>query len=243
MKIQAAILTCPSREGILRDTLDGFIRSGIPKGIETVVYCDSAAPRGQSHVVQEPWQYRYLWAGTEMHSRGNLAAFTAIIAIAAFEKVERLLYFEDDVLPCKNAIERMISVGVPDEAAFTTFFDMKEFYPGAPHGLYEVPLRGIDGRGFWGLQAVTMNGDVLAKLHKQQHLAQRSNELRNHSDMVLIEAMEQLGYESYAAHIPCLVEHTGYTDSAIWQFESHDISRTATNFKGIDFDALQSVKE
>lgn len=233
--IRVSILTCPGREKHALATASAFCESGLLKGADHVIYSD-----GESQLpgMYYDWILDQLWSDPD--SRGNLAAFERILTLSQLMERKYHIYLEDDIRPCRNALERMCAVGVPDFAPFTTFFDMKEFYPGTPKGLYKVPLRGIDGRGFWGLQACMFDRKAIAALHAQGHIRERRKILKSHSDMVLIEALEQLGYTHYAAHVPSLVEHIGYNDSAIWAFDSHDISRRATNFLGEDFDALTS---
>jgi hypothetical protein len=135
----------------------------------------------------------------------------------------------------------MLAVGVPAGCAFTTFFDMKEFFPGTPFGLYEVPLKGIDGRGFWGLQAVLFPVETIKTFVNSTVPAELSKTLQSHSDMVLVKTLEPV-FSHYASHIPCLVEHVGANASSIWKFQDHAINRRATNFTSVAFDAMTLPK-
>lgn len=233
LKQRLVMLTCPGREKQAFETAEAFRRSGIPPQLdELIIYSDGRAELPQW--MGGNWQHENLWD----HSQGNLAAFVRILTLSRIHGVDYLFFVEDDVRPCKNALQRMYDVGVPLGCAFTTFFDMKEFYPGAPSGLYNVPVRGIDGRGFWGMQALCINGAVLREIFDSKHMHERRKDLKSHSDIVLMEAVEKLGFKYYAAHVPSLVEHVGHNSSSIWKFDEHGISRTATNFPGEDFDAL-----
>jgi hypothetical protein len=244
------IQTCPGRETFLANTLRSFHENGgAPKGTPLAICYDGelpapAYPRVEGTVALSIWK----------EPRGNLAAFHAILSFALqiSSPGDRILFFEDDISFCKNAVARMLAVGVPPGCAFTSFFDMKEFFPGTPYGLYRVPLSGVDGRGFWGLQAVLFTYETVKTFVESEVFKVRAKTLKSHSDMVLVEALKEVAKEghqtcdAYAAHVPSLVEHEGADSSAIWQFKTsaplipgnHEINRRATNPCPPGFDAL-----
>lgn len=237
MKTRISMLTCPGREKHAYRTMDAVLDSGAENVDEMFVFCD-----GEAHVGDfGPWETENLWS--HKTGRGNLRAFHRVMVKASIDKVERHIFIEDDVRPCQGAIKRMLDVGVPGGLPFVSFFDMKEFYPGAPEGLYTVPLMGIDGRGFWGLQAVLFNQPLMTmafiepKSPGLRFFREQMNKHRSHSDMILAQALQKAGYDRYACHLPCLFEHVGHTDSSIWKFDKHDVSRKATNFPGETFNA------
>lgn len=232
------IQSCPGRERLLRETVRSLIHAGAPW--EAIVVCIDGTCEDILQGALSLWP----------ESRGNLQSFIQIMSIAAksIADDDLVLFVEDDVQFCKNAIPRIFATGVPKGLPFTTFFDMKEFFPGTPYGLYRVPLKGIDGRGFWGLQCVLFTAEAVRHFANSPLPAEKAKTLRNHSDMVLAETLatrydsdgsgSEIQYDSYAAHVPCLVEHVGAEQSAIWKFQEHEITRRATNYPGRGFDAL-----
>src|SRR4029450_9082507 len=89
------VSTCP-RPGAdyLRETLAGLDRAGaadLPK----LVLSDGPLRRGCARRPESLSRRAYLWA----------ASRTAVAA-----GVERLLYFEDDIAPCTNAVLRMLAI-------------------------------------------------------------------------------------------------------------------------------------
>jgi len=233
MKTRIYIQTCHGREKHLWAMLQSLVESGYPsQEIERLTICVD----GDASVVDGGTPFDVVQLSRQ--SKGNLRTFMAIMsrAFAEGQPGDRMLFFEDDISFCKNALTRMLRVGVPSGCAFTTFFDMKEFFPGTPYGLYRVPLQGVDGRGFWGLQAVMFPHETVKAFHESVVPAQQAEKLKSHSDMVLVKALGAQ-YESYCGHVPCLVEHEGATDSAIWKFDEHEINRRATNYRHGGFDA------
>jgi len=234
------IQSCPGRERFLEATVNSLIEAGAPW--ETIVVCVDGFPGNNAcyHGAITLWP----------EPRGNLQAFIQIMSIAAKSAApgDPILFVEDDVQFCRNAIPRIFATGVPKGQPFTTFFDMKEFFPGTPYGLYRVPLQGLDGRGFWGLQCVLLTFEAVQHFANSPLPAEKAKKLKNHSDMVLAMTLatrndgasgqDSVLYDSYAAHVPCLVEHVGAEHSAIWKFQEHEISRRATNYPGRGFDAL-----
>lgn len=233
-KTRISMLTCPGRELFMKESLRSLMRSSVPDDAEKVVYSDGGEP-----FRIEGWRFELLSGHTPV---GNLRAFIKILHRASIENIDLLIYLEDDIAFTKNAIERMIAVakGLPTQIPFATFFDMKEFFPGAPEGLYRVPLLGLDGRGLWGMQALAIRRPAIEAFLSANSPKERLKQgWTAHSDIVFAEALKESGYTHYVSHIPCLVEHVGYADSAIWNFASdkHEICRRATNWKGENFDA------
>lgn len=224
MKTRIVIQTCPGRERFLNTTIKGMLSSGLPAEIEgwTTFVDGHVNNAALTHGAVGLWD----------KPQGNLKSFIEIMrnAYRYSEPGDRILFFEDDLSFCKNAIARMLATGVPDACAFTSFFDMKEFFPGTPSDLYRVPLAGIDGRGFWGLQAVLFPHETVQAFLESPIPMKKTETLKSHSDMVLVDAL-QTRYDSYAAHVPCLVQHEGADASAIWGFSEHEINRRATNYR------------
>lgn len=251
------IQSCPGREAFLDNTLHSLHeQGGRPKSHRPVVVCfDGRVAESRDDCVSVS-----LWPFSGA-SRGNLAAFHATLkfSLSVAQPRDYILFFEDDISFAKNAVARMLEIGVPEGCAFTSFFDMKEFFPGMPYGLYRVPLSGVDGRGFWGLQAVLLTYKTVKTFVNSPLVIERMEKLKNHSDMVLMEVLQEAckeegskgtggGCDAYAAHVPSLVEHEGADRSSIWKFTreetsspipgDHEINRRATNPCPPGLDAL-----
>ncbi len=246
MKIRISLLTCPGRETFLRQTLESFDRARDNiAGVERIIYRDEAYAKDISYLnnIRAGWNVSCLFP----EPQGNLRAFYQILRLAMNDNIDLLVYLEDDIVFCQNAIARMINVATRSPGnglAFYNFFDMKEFFPGAPEGMYRVPLEGLDGRGLWGMQALaipkkTIMNFFASPLVDKKFEEESGQKLKAHSDIVFAEALKERGLTHYGAHVPCLVEHVGHEDSAIWQFQGHEVSRRATNFRGENFDARQ----
>lgn len=154
-----------------------------------------------------------------------------------------LLFFEDDLMLCRNAVTRMIAQRVPEDIGIVTFFDMKEVPPGAGPGLYRTPAEGKQGTGFWGAQCLKFPFETL------RHLADRNwdEESRGGSKMASDILMGRIltkhpQRKNLAVHIPNLVEHVGHASACFPGLSLTPRWRRATNFLGRDFDAL-SLKE
>ena len=63
-----------------------------------------------------------------------------------------LVLFEDDVIPCRNAVPY---IAAWSEDCFTSFFNMRRLGPGR---------RLVDRQGFWGTQAVKLPGRLVSRM-------------------------------------------------------------------------------
>lgn len=232
MKTLISFLTCPGREESFKATFASAIRDGglDVKKRNVIIYYDG---QRESNLLDDFPVRKIVYGG----HKSNLRSFLNVVRLAIEEPtVERLLYFEDDISFAKDAIRRMLSVGVPEGFAFTSFFDMKECFSGMPYGLHSIPLSGKDGRGFWGLQAVMFPRSSLLQIDRDEKL--QDSKYRQHSDVLMAESLKRAGLMHYTCHIPCLVEHDGADASSIWGSKEQEISRRATNFLGYSKSAM-----
>lgn len=228
------VLTCPrAKTSYLADTLASLERAGAHDVDQRVIVCDGPVPRG----VPASWEAYSL--GSE--PGGNMRAFFEVMRFAVNHGAQRLLYFEDDVVASRNAIHHMQAVGVPDDLAFVSFFDMKEMLPGAKPGLYRVPTMGKEGWGFWGMQAVLFPFTTLDyAVRNQARITGRFPGIPHSSDVALGYDLLFSDRSSYGVHVPGLFEHIGEA-SSIWTnrggWDDYEVNRRATSFLGIDTDA------
>ena len=225
------VLTCPRGKDYLTDTLNSLERGGVREvDAARLVLFDGAC--SQHGLVRDFGWGSYLLGDSP---QGNLRAFLGVFEIAQERDVDRLLFFEDDIVVCKNAVSKMLLIKVPEDCAFVSFFDMKELPYGAAAGMPKVSTMGTDGRGYWGSQAILWPRRTLDYMlaHKDEILEGQN---KHSSDCLFGHQLLHSPWPRYAIHVPNLVEHTGDI-SAIWSW-TPKINRKATNFPGEGFDAL-----
>jgi len=133
-----------------------------------------------------------------------------------------LVYIEDDVLPCKNALPYMFRWSLD---RFTTF-----------HNLRSLPVGPwmIDGSGFWGTQAVKIPRRLLARL--QAEGADRPRQPHFGQDMVMSDLLAAWGEPIYVHR--SLVQHVGAKSIHSPRSKLVGGRAPAKDFPGVDFDAM-----
>lgn len=237
--IWVTVLTSPARPHYVRDTLRRLDGAGA-SSFRRQIFVD-----GPSWKV-EPlpgWEVRQCtFNGSPM---GSAASSAAVLAAAADEGAEKLLYFEDDVIPCRNAVTAMSKWRIPPDVGFLAFCDIKNLGnarggPGiirAPGGPWKR-----DGDGFWGSQAVVVPrrslDDIQAIPHHQRPRWRRSLwPYRNASD-VQMGLMLASPPGTYGVIFPSLVDHVGDVSAVNPEWRLTHANRRPHNFPGEDFDAL-----
>lgn len=140
--------------------------------------------------------------------------FRAALAMGA----DRLLYCEDDLQLAPRAITRALAVEVPDDVAFVTFYDHKEFprdEPRPANGLHTVEGMGRMNRGMWGSLM------ILVPRRTMEFVTQRGAtewhdpwpHKSSAGDCVLVWALLKSPWPRWAVHIPSLVDHAGEESS------------------------------
>jgi len=178
------------------------------------------------------------WTITSLGERLGSTEATRRVFVEIASTGQDLLFFEDDLRLCKNAVTRMVELEIPDAVSMVSFFDMKEVRPGSAIGLYRRPPVGRDRRGLWGNQCFRIPSDVLLWLCERSWLSTSHGASRMASDVVLGELLARHPTRPRIAyHIPCLVEHVGHGSAC---FPGLDLTswRRATNFPGAEFNAL-----
>lgn len=220
------VLTTPREPNYVGDTLRSLDAAGAAEFYCEVV-CDGAS--------MVPPDYGKLWQMVTLgdEPQGNLRAFFAVLARAYDQDVDRLFYFEDDIVACCEAVTRMAAVGVPDDCAFTAFFDMKELAPGVPDGLFRVAPQGVDGAGWWGFQAVLFPRRTITwLLSKRDQILATAKDIKHCSDFFVGDALLRSPWPEVAVHNPSLFEHVGAETSSIWPRQRMGVNRRARNFDG-----------
>lgn len=160
----------------------------------------------------------------------------------AFEKavqagVDRLIFCEDDITPCKNAVALMLKIGIPAEAAFIDFHDMEALADAPASGLHRVSF----ARGYGGNQCMVFPRHTVEWLLKQDGaygaMYFREDGVSVAADAVLARFLLSSPWPTYVAHLPRVVRHDGVTSVAHPGLRLID-ARATRNFVGEDFDAL-----
>jgi hypothetical protein len=232
------VTTCPRPKAVsyLSDTLKLLDAAGASE-VDRMVVSDGPIDRSS---VESGWNLieRPGPSGTRNAFWGMLGA-----VLKERPRLDRLLVFEDDVSPCKNAITRALKTEIPSRCAFVSFFDMRELPKGSPDGLHVLSCMGGDLRGFWGFQSVMFRPEVVRYLAASNPLSVAKGSTANdrfHNDVAVARLLFKSPWTKVAVHVPCLVEHRG--DVSAWG-DFNNSSRImksirATNFRGEDFNAL-----
>jgi hypothetical protein len=219
-----SVLTCAARGQYLAQTIASIDRGGGRefKGPKTI-HVDG--PLDASHRFKG-WSM----ASVSRECGGARRAMLAIMSRAAAARVSTLLYFEDDVLICKNAIRAMIEIGVPRPLGFVAYCDLS--WHGRTMELTAVPgcprTRPVpDGVGFVGCQALALplrTLQALATTPAPRWLG------RNDCDGTIGTCCDVYGV------LDSLATHTGL-DSCITGGNYGALFRRVRGWPGEDFDA------
>jgi hypothetical protein len=257
-KPAVTVLTSPQRSGYYERTIELLDETGATKLPTRILFVDGPAshdaveahgpwgPLGGRYMRITPpeWNIRSCYTGYDGRVSGTKKAMVNILRWAADVGVSDLYYFEDDVLPAKNAVLAMQAIVVPDDCAFLTFCDIKwlggeDKTPGIRRfaGFDE-----INDTGHWGNQALKIPRATLQYF--------RSGPLppwhhRHASDVLLsiIVAQEPAPWNKYGVVAPSLVQHIGLNSLANPREPQRGHGREAANFVGKDFDALAVVDQ
>lgn len=243
--IWVTVLTTPARPQYLSDTLDRLDAAGA-RAFRRIVFVDGAAIGYQ---LCNGWELRQCF--TDGKPKGSAAASAVVLEAAADQGADRLLYFEDDVVPCRNAVRAIAHWPIPDDCGFLAFCDLRGIGTGRP-SLIKAPGGPWkkDGDGFWGSQAVAIprrSLDHLASVPAAQRGSWRRGlwPHRNASDvqMGLMFASSPAPAALYGLVSPSLVNHIGDHSAVDSTWRLHQANRTPANFAGEEFDALALLQQ
>lgn len=218
-----SVLTCAARGRYLAASIASIDRAG------------GAAYAGRKVIhVDGPEHELYRHEGWEISTvapirRGARHAMLEIMRRAAASDVELLLYFEDDVLLCKNAITFMTALGVPEPLGFVSYCDLSWHgvagqlvaMPGCPRNM-PVP----DG-GFVGCQALAIPRRTIESLISTPAPTWLD---RNNCDGTIGTCADSYGV------LDSLADHVG-SESCIMN-ATYDRLRVVRGWRGENFDAL-----
>lgn len=241
MRDLIAVLTCPlptTTPRYLRQTLENLDKQGADLA-DKLVFSDGALFADVIHTYEgRPWPVI-----CREGPSGAVRGLWSLFRYALENEIERLLLFEDDVLPCKNAVVRMLLQDIPGDVGLVSFFDMAVWRGRERHdGLHRIELSPDRNKlwSYWiaGHQACLIPRRTI-KFYVDNFDERLVNPKAQASDMLMSEMLLGSRVPRYALHIPCLVEHVGANYSRVYDSEVPAANiRTATCFPGYDFDAL-----
>lgn len=232
MKTLITITTCP-RAGVsyLQQTAAALLRAGADACETRLVLADGEPPALADWPPGWDLDFRFPRSGDRLMMWW---AFERALVAGA----ERLIYCEDDITPCRNAVRRMLQLPIPESVAFVDFHDNLELPDGAAPGTYEVPAQGYSGRGYLGNLCMMFPRRTFAWLVRQDPMSvlpqQRRGSIYHASDLVLGMLLASSPWPRYLAHLPRLVRHDGIVSAA----HPEKGTRATRAFPGEDFDAL-----
>jgi hypothetical protein len=173
--------------------------------------------------LHDGWDLAY-WPGKPS---GQLADFWRALTMTAREAPGAdIVCVEDDVIPCRNALAKVVAWHSP---YLTTFVNTRRFQPG---------LRLVDNGGFWPLCCVKIPAPVVERLIAENPAARGWQDKRpsiHEGDMVIGRMLRVWGLKYYQH--TSLFQHVGVT-SLCNPHATLAGHRTAHDFPGTDFDAL-----
>jgi len=230
MRPWLTVLTTPRRRDYLAATVASMVVAGaMALDYERIIFVDGPADNYSNfpgwricQLAPKPLGVRY--------------ACFRILESAAHAGAESIIYCEDDVNYCANALTAIAAIRVPEQASFVSFCDIK-------HSAYKAGFAVAPGYdwnavenqgGHWGNQCVKIPGRSLAKLIQNESPFQ---DWKIASDCVLGMVLGD-----YATFNPSLAQHTGAVstvqDMMNGRIPFEGRGRLAASYPGDSFDAL-----
>ncbi len=226
------VTTCPRPDGVsyLEGTLNQLNQAGADEMVNKLVFSDGPLPHGIRERFTS-WNF-FEYDGPS----GTKKALWRVFKYFDGDPSDfRLLLIEDDVIACRNAINRMLMTEIPDGMAAVTFFDLRETDASTPWGIHRRKLKRKSHQTLWGLQAVLFEGGAVRFLAKQDPESIDYLQSSIHqSDVALSELLAE-GYhrQHFGVHVPNLFEHCG--DVSAW---GNQKKHRSPFFPGVEFNAL-----
>lgn len=163
---------------------------------------------------------------------GARHAMLSVMRWAARAGIDLLLYFEDDVLVCRNAIRAMLEIGVPEPLGLVSYCDLA--WDGAAGELRALPGcprdRPVAVGGFVGCQALAIPARTLrtfATWTPPDWLARD----RNNCDGTIGQIAPAYGI------FASLAQHVGRTSAIVGRRYADETFRATKGWVGEDFEA------
>lgn len=216
MESIVVVFAIPGREETTRATLAAL--DGLGGGSQ--LDCDRVLFwSGPTGPIDVPPGWRAVWRMQD--KRGSVAAMSDFVAMLDLVGDDRdLVFIEDDVMPCKNALRYMVAWDSPH---VTHFFN--------PFG-HPVGPRPVESRGFEFSQTLKIPARVVAALRASPPTSQGKHD---GWDLAIGRCLHQLKEPLYQHR--SLVQHVGF--QSMWTPGNNLAKRRpGRDFPGEDFDAL-----
>jgi len=236
------VLTTPRRPQFLARTLVELECAGA-RGQQRLLCVDGkVADILRLRVVPRGWEI--ITVGTGNAANTQIAFHAVCAAIDRRPGTDDVLFFEDDIVACRNAVTGLGLIPVPDDCGYLAAFDHRNVLASPSPRLLKIAADDPTGPqkswGFWGNQALKIPRRTIAHLAKQRTDRTYLPNVRSRlygSDVWLGDnaASARAPWQVYGLIAPSLFQHVGAV-SAVgthWSLTG----RTALNFRA-DFDAL-----
>lgn len=231
MKIMVSVITAPRLTDAfyLPQTLTALSKQ-LDADCLPLVTADAYKPE-----VPEPWR---LQSHDGPERRGSRLQMRAVFEAFIASDCQRLLYCEDDVIPCKNLIEYTRRIEMPGSWPLISFFDarIKEEWQAA-RVIAPMPV----SRFLFTQCFVTHRSPVERLLNCDFAAQPRRIRGPNGSDSMLRGFFKALGYTAYGLQIPNLITHVG-EDSIVVAGPTKVQQMGCWRSPGPEFDCLTLTK-
>lgn len=168
---------------------------------------------------------------TDSQKTGNRASMRETLAyFVARRDFSRLLYLEDDVLPCRNLIEYAQAVEIPEHWPLLSLFDARV----ADQRNQRLEM---NAHTFFYTQALIIPRQTAIKLLTTDWTGRTSLQNGNGCSRQIRRSLTELGHTTYGLQTPNPIKHTGQV-SAILQRVS---LVPESQFIGEDFNATTLI--
>lgn len=226
MSAQIVMVSSSMRPNTMRRTyerltghggVERLFRDGkIPK--PWLIYCRRKGEALPTFIDRDIWEVT-----EEPRSRPFIGTFYRL-----FERADAsrdFVFLEDDIAPCKNAVERAVNEFVPPWAGAMTFFDYRCEYTSP--GVFPQP----QGRDLWGSQALKFPARVMEQA--KDFVSKRSIDVRDGTDYWTSMFCNAIGL-TVAGFSPTIFQHIGMLSA----YSPGRVPPVAANFPGEDYDAM-----
>ena len=233
MKSLIVVSTCPRPNGVsyLMQTLSNIDKEG-GMHIDKLILSN-----GEMNECPSAWDYLETHHALPISTRTNLwQAFS----IAKTRNVDSLLFFEDDIVLCKNAVARMLEVDCPSHCTFVSFFDNNRGRS-SKWGIQTSSLpKDFNGQLFHGTLAMSFPKKTIEFLADKDPFSLRTDQPHRQADTVMAEICATSPWPHVAHHIPSLVRHVGEISVAWPEKKRTKQDLIPESYQGDDFDPLEN---
>lgn len=229
-KTWISVLTTPKRPGYIQRTLRELDNAGAQALAERTGAVRFLAVDGNPDEITD----RPGWVKGQVGDGlgGTRRAMLRVIQAAADDGAESLLYFEDDVLPCYDAVVALAFLPVPEDCGFLVACDVRGMGGWAPALITAAADDPAFAPGFWGSMAVKIPGRALH--HLRAHQLDITSPQMNAADVWLGQQLAAAAapWHKFMVVAPSLFQHYGMTSAVDPARTLEGPGRMARNWNG-----------